>query len=61
MDIITPFDIEDRVVVDKDKSIVAVIVAILIESNGHISYKCSYFHEGRQELVWFDQWRLSHG
>ena len=55
--------IGDKVHIDDDKSIEAVVTGILIRRNAtmsqHIQCECSWFASGGQQVQWIDDWRLS--
>lgn len=52
------FRVGDRVVIDNDVSLVAVVVAVMLEYKTR-SYKCAWFHEGAHYAEWFYPDRLT--
>jgi uncharacterized protein YodC (DUF2158 family) len=52
------FRVGDRVVIDNDASIVAIVVAVMLEYKAK-SYKCAWFHEGTHHTEWFYPDRLT--
>lgn len=53
-----PYDIKDKVTVDGDVSIVAVITAFTITLS-NTQAKLEWVHCGDQRSAWIDLWRLS--
>lgn len=53
------FDIRDVVTIDGDASVRTVVVAIRWSRDDGPQYEVSWFHEGRAEYCYFDEWRLA--
>lgn len=53
------FDIREVVSIDGDTSVRAIVVAIRWSRDSLPQYEVSWFHEGRAEYCYFDEWRLS--
>jgi len=52
------FDVHTKVHIDGDRSIAAVVVAILFENYG-VSYKLNWFNNGELKEAWVAEPRLS--
>lgn len=60
MQFTTAYDIGDRVTIDRDESLIGVIVAVMAENTClNISYKVSWFHCGGHNTAWLEEWRLN--
>lgn len=53
------FDIADAVMIDGDKSVIGIVVAIRWSRDDRPHYEISWMHDGQAEFVYFDEWRLS--
>lgn len=58
----TIFDIGDKVTIDNDKSIVAVITGLTIRGAipqaPLVQYEASWFHNGNAQQAWIEEWRI---
>jgi hypothetical protein len=55
----TQFNIKDQVLIDGDKTLIAVITAIQWRSEQQINYECSWFANGKIEYAVIEGWRLT--
>lgn len=53
------FGLSEKVIVDGDDRLEATVVGIQIHPDA-ISYRLSWFHEGRLETQWVDEFRLTY-
>lgn len=58
MKVETLFDVGDKVIIDGDKSIVAVVTVIHIQGPNFFTYQVGYFHNGTMSDIILDEWRL---
>lgn len=60
MKIHTAYDMGDQVTIDRDSSIIGIITAISVRGVGvNITYDVNWFHCGRAESAWIEEWRLN--
>lgn len=53
------YDIVEQVVIDKDSSIVGLILAVNVSGVGkNVSYQVGWMHCGQSYTAWVDEWRL---
>lgn len=54
----TKFNLQDRVHIDQDKSLVGYITGITLRGNDFANYEVSYFHNGGSYSPVIEEWRL---
>lgn len=60
MQFATVYDIGDQVTIDRDESLIGVIVAVMAENTClNITYKISWFNNGSHYTAWIEEWRLN--
>lgn len=54
------YDIGDQVLIDKDESIVGLILAVSITGVAkNVSYRVGWMQRGQSQSAWIDEWRLT--
>lgn len=53
-----PFSLAEKVIMDGDDSIVAVVTAVMFETTG-CSIKVSWISDGQIRREWVEDWRIS--
>ena len=56
---VAPFALRDRVTIDGDTSIVAVVTAVCWRSDDGCSIEASWMHAGAIQTAWISPWRLA--
>ena len=59
MKIDTKFDIQDKVLIDGDKSLIGTVIAIQVHSDTMYDYQLSWLSNGAHFKETFDEWRLT--
>lgn len=55
----TLYDVGDKVVIDGDRHIVGLVLAMSVRGTGkNITYDVAWFHCGNQQSAWIEGWRL---
>jgi hypothetical protein len=53
------FAFGDRVIIDNDKSLVAVVTAFSFRLHGYAQIEVAWVHNGDTKSAWIEAWRLS--
>jgi len=60
MQLVTTYDIGDRVTIDRDESLIGVVTAVCHRGTGlNVTYEVSYIHCGSSNSPWVEEWRLN--
>jgi hypothetical protein len=51
--------LNDRVIADGDRSLPMTVTAFQFRLERSPIVECSYFHNGKSETAWMEEWRLS--